>query len=199
MWNNSWRHIYEHFSQAILAFARQNGLNDHSAEDVLQEVMTTVIRSQHGQQSGYDHATGSFQAWLWGVIRNRIRSVRRKDRREEVVSPANASFSDQETRLPLPEMPQAAPDFEGREEDQWQRALLATALRKVQERVTAENFAIYTALLEENATVEELGRRHGKESNAIYAVKHRCDKILLSEAHALRQAWEDLRQLKSGS
>jgi len=92
--------------------------------------------------------------------------------------------------MPLPEVPQAPPDFEEREDGQWQHALLTAALRKVQERVTRENFAIYTALLWEKATVEELGRRHGKEPNAIYAVKHRCEKTLASEVRALRQAWK---------
>jgi RNA polymerase sigma factor (sigma-70 family) len=197
IWNDSWRRIYEHFGHAILAYARQRGLNDHSAEDVLQEVMTTVIRSQHGQEAGYDRGAGSFQAWLWGVIRNRVRSVRRKDQREDPLSPVKTSGPDDETRLPLPDLQQAPPDFEGREDGQWQRALLAAALGKVQERVTGENFAIYTALLEERATVEDLGRLHGKESNAIYAVKHRCDKILMSEARAIRKAWEGLRQIKS--
>jgi RNA polymerase sigma factor (sigma-70 family) len=197
IWNNSWRNIYDHFKHAILAYARQSGLNDHSAEDVLQEVMTTVIRSQHGQEAAYDRGAGSFQAWLWGVIRNRVRSQRRKDHREAVFSPVKTTGADGETRLSLPELPQAPPDFEGMEEDQWQRALLAAALRKVQERVTGENFAIYTALLEDKAGVEELARRHGKEPNAIYAVKHRCEKILVSEARVLRQAWEGLRQIES--
>jgi len=190
IWNDSWRHIYDHFGHAILAYARQRGLNDHSAEDVLQEVMTTVIRSQHGQEAAYDRGAGSFQAWLWGVIRNRVRSVRRKDRREDALSPVKTTGADGETRMQLPELPQAPPDFEGREEDQWQRALLAAALRKVQERVTGENYAIYTALLEEKATVGELGRLHGKEPNAIHAVKHRCEKILMSELRAIRRAWE---------
>jgi len=197
MWNDSWRNIYAHFSHAILAYARQSGLNDHSAEDVLQEVMTTVIRSQHGQEARYDRGAGTFQAWLWGVIRNRVRSVRRKDCREAVLPPAPTTGTEEETRLTARHLPQTPPDFEGREEDQWQRALLAAALRKVQERVSRENFAIYTALLEEKATVEELGRRHGKEPNAIYAVKHRCEKFVLSEARAMRQAWEGLRQIKS--
>jgi RNA polymerase sigma factor (sigma-70 family) len=197
MWNDSWRHIYAHFNHAILAYARQSGLNEHSAEDVLQEVMTTVIRSQHGREAGYDRGAGSFQSWLWGVIRNRVRSVRRKDRRETVLPPVETGGADQETRLPLREMPQTPPILEGREEDQWQHALLTAALRKMRERVSSGNFAIYTALLEEKATVEELARRHGKKPNAIYAVKHRCEKILLSEAGALRQVWEGLRQIKS--
>jgi RNA polymerase sigma factor (sigma-70 family) len=197
IWNDSWRNIYTRFGPAILAYARQSGLNDHSAEDVLQEVMTTIIRSQHGQEAGYDRCGGSFQAWLWGVIRNRIRSVRRKDHREAAQSPIKTTGTNDETRLALPEVPLSPPDFEGREQEQWQRSLLAAALRKMQERVTGENFAIYTALLEEKATVEELGCRHGKEPNAIYAVKHRCEKILMSEARAIREAWEVLRQTKS--
>ncbi len=123
--------------------------------------------------------------------------MRRKDQREDVVSPVKTSGADGKTRMALPEVPQTPPDFEGREEDQWQSALLAAALRKVQEKVTVENFAIYTALLEEKATVEELARRHGKEPNAIYAVKHRCEKILMSEARAIRHAWEKLGRIKS--
>ncbi len=180
-----------------MAYARQSGLNDHFAEDVLQEVMTTVIRSQHRQEASYDHGAGSFQAWLWGVIRNRVRSVRREDHREPSFSPIETRGADEETRQPLPEEPQTLPDFEGMDEDQWQHALLTAALRKVQKQVTAENFAIYTALLEEKATVEELGRRYGKTPNAIYAVKHRCGRTLVSEARAIRQAWDGLRLIKS--
>src|SRR5271165_6442292 len=78
-WNNSWRHFYDQFGHAILAYARSRGLGEHSAEDVLQEVMTTVIRSQYGHEAGYNRNAGTLQSWLWGVIRNRVHSVRRKD------------------------------------------------------------------------------------------------------------------------
>jgi RNA polymerase sigma factor (sigma-70 family) len=192
-WNNSWRHVYDHFAHAILAYASRRGLNDHSAEDVLQEVMTTLIRCQHGKEARYDRSGGSFQAWLWGVIRNRVHSVRRKDAKEKPVAPVGVP-GDQDTEGRLLEIPQAPANFAQMEEDEWKRALLAAAMRKMQERVTPENFEIYTALLEENASPEELGRQFGKEPNAIYAVKHRCEKMLLSEARLIREAWEQLRQ-----
>jgi FHA domain-containing protein len=124
------------------------------------EVMMTLIRSQHGQESGYDLRAGSFQGWLWGVIRNRVRSVRRKDQKELAASPVAGPDTEVTDPKGLREVPQPLADFEQRERDQWQRALLATALRKVQERVTPDNFAIYTALLEEKATPEELGRNY---------------------------------------
>jgi RNA polymerase sigma factor (sigma-70 family) len=194
IWNNSWRQIYDHFANAILAYARRRGLNDHSAEDVLQEVMTTLIRCQYGQAAGYDRNAGSFQAWLWAVIRNRVHEVRRKGGKEIPLSPIRAIDSETGAGDGLPEVPLPPPDFEQMEEDEWQRALLAAALRKTQERVEPDNFAIYTALLEEKATPAELSQRFGKEPNAIYAVKHRCDKILVDEARLIRKAWEQLHQ-----
>src|SRR5437773_4089050 len=128
IWNSSWRQIYDHFAQAILAYARRQGLNDHSAEDVLQEVMTTLIRGQGGQAAGYDPNKGSFQGWLWSVIRNRVHSVRRKDRKEVVASPLPETCSEQEGGHGLPEIPQPPPDFAQMEEDAWQRTLLAAAM-----------------------------------------------------------------------
>jgi RNA polymerase sigma factor (sigma-70 family) len=191
-WDGSWRQIYGHFGNAILAYARRAGLNDHSAEDVLQEVMMTLIRCQQGQEPGYDRQAGAFPNWLWGVIRNRVRSARRKDHKERPAAPGGESEHQTTQPARLPEASQPPVDFEAREAEQWQRALLATALQKVQERVTPENFAIYTALLAEQATPEELGRKYGKETNAIYAVKHRCETMLLTEARLLRSAWEHL-------
>ena len=194
IWNVSWRRIYDHFANAILAYACRRGLNEHSAQDVLQEVMATLIRCQHGQEAGYDRKGGAFQAWLWGVIKNRVRSVRRKDDKEEPASPIRHTGEDEDDPAALPEVPQPPPDFAQMDEDEWHRALLAAALRKVQERVTPENFAIYTALLEEKATPEELAKTYGKETNAIYAVKHRCEKKVITVARAMREAWAALRQ-----
>jgi RNA polymerase sigma factor (sigma-70 family) len=192
IWNNSWRQIYDQFANAILAYARRRGLNDHSAQDVLQEVMLTLIRCQQAPDSNYDPAAGTFQAWLWGIIRNRVRAVRRKDGREAVMSPLLPADSDSESAAVLPEMPQLPTDLGRVEEEHWQQALLAAALLKVQARVTPENFAIYAALLEKNTTVEALSQAHGKTPNAIYAVKHRCDQILLLEARGMKTAWEQL-------
>jgi len=191
IWNHSWRQIYDQFANAILAYARRRGLNDHSAQDVLQEVMVTLIRCQHQPESAYNPAVGTFQSWLWGIIRNRVRSVRRKDGKETALSPIAPTDSNDEPSLP--EIPQPPPDFAQTEEDQWQQALFAAALRKVQARVAPENFTIYAALLQNEATVEELSKAHGKKPNAIYAVKHRCEEIFLVEARAIRTAWEQLR------
>src|SRR5437764_1975961 len=126
-WNNRWHDIYQHFAQAILAYAKRSGLNDHSAEDALQEVMTTLIRCQHGQEPAWNRQAGSFQAWLWGVIRNRVRSLRRKDVKEPAMSPLHSSDTSAQPSPTLPDVSQPPPDFEGSDEERWQQALLAAA------------------------------------------------------------------------
>jgi len=191
-WDNRWRDLFDHFGQAIMAYARGCGLNEHSAEDALQEVMTTLIRCQHGQEPGWNPKAGSFQAWLWGVIRNRVRSVRRQDAKEPPAPALSTRDANGQKEAKLDDLAQPPENFEALDEERWQRALLAAALRSVQARVTAENFAIYIALLRERATPEELSRTYGKQPNAIYAVKHRCEKILALEAKQLRAAWEQL-------
>lgn len=190
-WNNNWREIYEQFGPAILAYARRGGMNAHSAEDVLQEVMTTVIRCQHQPAAGYNPRLGSFQAWLWGVIRNRVRSVRRQDQKQVPAPDATAPGYDFR-KLQLPNEPPVCDELERTEEGHWQQALLAAAMRRMQQRVTTRNFTIYQALLQEKSNTRELALHYKLEPNAIYAIKHRCEEILLSEARALLQAWERL-------
>ncbi len=193
-WNDCWRRIFDQFGQAILAYARRRGLSDHSAEDVLQEVMTALIRYQHGLEPGPCRDRGSFQAWLWGVIKNRLRSVRRSDEKEPTLPIAGSLQGEtQENRCMPPDGSEMPPDRAELEEREWHRAMLAAAMKKVQDRVSSTNFAIYQALLEEKASAVELATVHAMKPNAIYQVKARCEEMIIREAQTMRQAWDDLR------
>jgi len=189
LWNQNWRSVYDHFGPAILAYARRSGLSEHSAEDVLQEVMTTLIRCECGQAAAYRAGTSPFQGWLWGLIRNRVRSIRRQDQREGVTPPM-AFVRGEAPGLPEPAEPPA--NLELKEEQAWQQALLTAAMRKMQQRVTKRNFTIYAALLEEKAKPKQLAAPYKLQPNAIYAAKHRCEEILVAEARLLRERWEQL-------
>ena len=193
-WNASWRALYDRLGNVILMYARQQGLNDASAQDVLQEVLVTVLRAQRGEIAGCDPTRGSFRQWLTGVVRNRIRTIRRKDHKEQPLPPRLDSGSEQEGPA-LPEISQPAPDFEGMDEQQWQKAILAAALQRVRDRVRPDNFAIYVALLGERAAPEQLAETYGKTTNNIYRIKNSCQAMLSEEAGTLKATWQELRQL----
>src|SRR5436190_676492 len=86
-WNDSWQRLYSSWNEVIVAFCLRQGLNQQSAQNVCQETMITVLRSQHGQTAGYDSRHGSFQSWLWGVVRNRVKAERRRHSKEILIAP----------------------------------------------------------------------------------------------------------------
>jgi hypothetical protein len=153
--------------------------------------MVTLLRSHHGQTAGYDSREGSFQSWLWGVIRNRVKAERRRHTKEILMAPV------QETRdgghndpAPVPSEPRA--DFARAESEQERQAVWVAALQHVRKRVKPENFEIYAALLDESGKPEALARKYGKTVNNVYAIKHRCDDLLLKEARSISEQQEHL-------
>lgn len=185
-WNDSWQRLYSGWSDVIVAFCLRQGLNHQSAQNVFQESMVTLLRSYQGQAAGYDSRQGSFQAWLWGVVRNRVKSERRRHNREILVAPVQETRNGETCGLPA-EPSEPAVDFVKAEADQERQALWVAALHRVRHRVKRENFEIYAALLEQSSTPEALARQHGKTVNNIYAIKHRCDELLITEARAIRK------------
>jgi DNA-directed RNA polymerase specialized sigma24 family protein len=187
-WNDSWQRLYSSWNEVIVAFCLRQGLNQHSAQNVCQETMVTVLRSHHGQTAGYDSRQGSFESWLWGVIRNRVKAERRRHGKEVLVAPVR-EFRDGERVEPLATIfTQPAADLAMAEAEQERQAVWVAALQRVRQRVRPENFQIYAALLEQSSEPEALARQHGKTVNNIYAIKHRCDDLVITEARSIRNA-----------
>jgi len=197
LWNSSWRRIYEHFGYAIVAYARGKGLNDQSAHDVLQEVMVTILRCKNGNAASYDKKKGSFQGWIWGVIRNRVRSVRRQLGKEELTNPLPSDDREIERQTKsILEIAQSPPDFAEMDQEGWERAILEAAVQRVRAKAPHEKFTIFTALLAEKASPAELAQQYGETRNNIDAIKHRYKKMAIKEAKAIRAEWEQLREIK---
>ena len=185
-WNDSWQRLYAGWNEVIVAFCLRQGLNHQSAQNVFQESMIALLRSHQGQAAGYDSRQGSFQAWLWGVVRNRVKSERRRHNKETLVVPVQETHDGRQCGLHA-NLSEPAMDFAGAEAGQERQALWVAALQRVRQRVKPENFEIYAALLEQSSLPEALARKHGKTVNNIYAIKHRCDDLLTREASAIRK------------
>ena len=67
----SWREFYARYMPLIYSVARQQGLDDADAEDVVQAVMLGVARGI----DRYDRSRGQFRRWLLGATFNKIRDV----------------------------------------------------------------------------------------------------------------------------
>jgi RNA polymerase sigma factor (sigma-70 family) len=195
-WNHSWSRLYERFGGVILAYARKRGLDDDSAKDVLQEVMVALMRGQQEQAAGYDPKKGTYQQWLWGVIRNRVRSEFRKRVKLEPVDPQSGCEGDDGGGVGnLPAVSEPAPVCEEMDDEGWEQAILEAALKRVHGSAPAEKFAIFTALLQEDSSPEELAKHYGITRNNVDAIKHRYKNKVIEEAQAIRAEWVQLRKI----
>src|SRR5213593_4723890 len=71
-----WQEFFDTYSKLIYSAARQSGLTDVEAQEVVQETVITVAKNI--DKFKYDPAIGSFKGWLLQITRWRIADQFRK-------------------------------------------------------------------------------------------------------------------------
>ena len=72
----AWEEFFGRYWPLIYGYAKQGGCSDHTAEDIVQDVLATVF-----QQRGifrYDPQRGRFRSWLGTVVRNKLAEHHRR-------------------------------------------------------------------------------------------------------------------------
>src|ERR1700722_15699882 len=69
---DAWREFVQLYGPVVYRFARNRGLQDADAADLMQDVMRSVARNAHRME--YDPKRGTFRGWLYTVTRNKIYS-----------------------------------------------------------------------------------------------------------------------------
>ncbi len=73
---DAWDALCRIYTPLIFGWARRAGLQDEDANDIVQDVFTSVSRGL--EKFSYEDRLGSFRGWLWTITRNRIRDWFRK-------------------------------------------------------------------------------------------------------------------------
>src|SRR5262249_23403395 len=83
--NDGWREFFDMYCRLIYRVARQAGLDDATAQDVVQN--TFIYLSRRMPKFHYDRTRGSFKSWLRCVARSRISAIRRRAQANEPILP----------------------------------------------------------------------------------------------------------------
>jgi len=67
---DAWREFFDLYGPVVYRFARNRGLQDADAADLMQDVLRSVARNAHRME--YDPKRGTFRGWLYTVTRNKI-------------------------------------------------------------------------------------------------------------------------------
>jgi len=185
--HDGWREFFDTYWRLIYRVARQSGLEDAAAQDVVQT--TFIYLARRMPKFRYDPERGSFKSWLRRVTRSRISVFRR---RAEAKEP------------PLPELPledddvpvwESIPDPAGDRADEiWQREwddnLLKAALRRISAKVSAQQLMIFELAALGEVPLKQVARKLDVSLMQVYLARHRVGKLFKAEVTRLRKETE---------
>jgi RNA polymerase sigma-70 factor (ECF subfamily) len=185
--HDGWREFFDTYWRVIYRVARQAGLDDATAQDVVQN--TFIYLARRMPKFKYDPARGSFKSWLRRVTRSRISVFRRRAEAKE---------------RPLPELPleeddgavwESIPDPAGDALDEiWQREwednLVKAALRRIGPKVSAQQLMIFELAALGEVPLKQVARKLDISLMQVYLARHRVGKLFKAEVARLRRETE---------
>jgi RNA polymerase sigma factor (sigma-70 family) len=191
--SQSWEEFHRIYRGLLTGVARRGGLNEHEADEAVQDIMIAVSRKL--PEFRYDPQKDSFKGWLLQIARWKISDQMRK--RPKQPPPASAAYlAEDETRtgtklltgardLPSRGISDPVQDFEAIWESEWQQHLLMRALASVKRRARPAQYAIYHLHVLEEMPVETVCRVLEVNSAQVYLAKHRVGSLVRKETRRL--------------
>lgn len=177
-----WREFFDTYWGLIYGVARQTGLNDAEAQDVVQETIVAVAKNISGFQ--YDPARGSFKSWLLQQTRWRVqghfrkRQYQRDGERFPREQPLDTAILEQQPDFNLDETWDA----------EWERNLLEVALQNVKTQVTPRQYQLFSLHVLNELPARLVAERLGAKLAQVYFAKYRISKLVKQEVKRLEKS-----------
>jgi RNA polymerase sigma-70 factor (ECF subfamily) len=161
----AWAQFVEVYAQLIYRFGRRHGLQDADAADLTQDSLRVVAGAI--KQFEYDPRRGSFRAWLFTVVRNRLLRFRaRQDR------PGRGSGNSAAQQL-LEEVPAREQEQAALWDEDYERRQFAWAAEQVRRQVQESTWRAFWRTAVEGESGQEVAAALGMSVAAVYLAKSR--------------------------
>ena len=178
-----WQEFFDTYWKLIYSVARQSGLTDSEAQEVVQETIITVAKNI--DKLKYDPAIGSFKGWLLQITRWRIADQFRK--RE----PGNAKRprpSDDRATATIERVPDSRiVDLDALWETEWKENLFEAAITRVKKKVEPKQFQIFDCYVRKEWPAQKVAERLRVNVGQVYLARHRVSALLKKEIRALEK------------
>ena len=183
----SWQEFFDLYWRLIYTVARNGGLTDVEAQDVVQETLIAVAR--HIPTFKYDPALGSFKAFLLKMARWRIIDQLRK--RGPISRHRKDSGTNNSARTSTIE---AVPDpggatLEERWEAEYQKNLLYVAEARVKQRLDPEKYQVFDCYVNKEWPPPKVAATFGLSLSQVYVAKCRISQLIKDEVMRLKKEW----------
>jgi RNA polymerase sigma-70 factor (ECF subfamily) len=159
----AWAQFIEIYAPLVYGFARKHGLQDADAADVTQDVLRSVAVA--AKKLNYDPRRGSFRAWLFTVVRNRLRDFWAFQARQCQGS------GDTDTNRRLQELPARGEDEEW--EQEYEQQLFHWAVAQVRSVFQDSTWQAFWQTAVQGKSGKEVAKALGMTVAAVYLAKAR--------------------------
>lgn len=174
----AWREFVQLYGPVVYRFARNRGLQDADAADLMQDVLRSVARNAHRME--YDPKRGTFRGWLYTVTRNKIYNFLSSQRNR----PRGSGDADAQERLEAaPARDDEGPDAEW--EKEYQRRLTARAMDRVKDEFQPATWQAFWQTAVEGTSAADVGVGLKMTPGAVYVAKSRVLARLRDEVKKL--------------
>ena len=162
---DAWPEFLSIYESALYGFCRAKGLQDADARDVLQDVLTAVLKKLPDWNA--NQRQGSFRGWLFRVAKNIVvDEVKRKAKK------VTASGDTQVGRM-LAEVPGPTDPVDQSFEAEYKRSLLDWAFDRVKGEVRENTWLSFRMTAVDGQKAEQVAEALGVSVGTVYTAKCR--------------------------
>jgi RNA polymerase sigma factor (sigma-70 family) len=161
----AWTEFVDVYAPLIHGFLCKQGLQDADAADLTQEVLRAVARTI--KRLDYDPDRGSFRAWLFTVVRNKLRNFLASRKRQ------CRGSGDSEVRELLQQHPAPEEDQAALWERECERRQFAWAAERVRGEVQESTWQAFRRTAIDGQSGQEVAGFLGMSVAAVYLAKSR--------------------------
>jgi RNA polymerase sigma factor (sigma-70 family) len=165
----SWEDFFARYWPLIYRSAKVHGCSDHTAEEVVQDVMLVVFQQKDVFQ--YDPERGRFRDWLGTVVRNKVAQYRRRP--AERARPVGSEGDNALNQIPSQDL---APDAAW--EAAYESALLTVLLDTVRREINPRTYLAFELSALGELSGKQVSDITGLSQNAVYKSHKRVLKRL---------------------
>ena len=179
----SWQQFFDTYWRLIYGVARQAGLNDSEAQEVVQETMMAVANHMPGFK--YDPAKGKFKTWLLNMTRWRIIDHIRKRAKAGVAEALASLEGETSTNAVNRVIDPSGNALDALWEAEWQDTLLKAAVANVKRRVDPQNYQLFDFYVNKDWPAAKVAETFNVAVDQVYLAKHRITALLTAEVARL--------------
>ncbi len=157
-----WSEFYARYRPILVSFGRRLGLSQEDAQDAAQNSMLAFTEAYHRGQ--YDRERGRLRNWLFGIARNQIHLLQRRDSARSVAAIQESHIF------------KTIPGSDGLEtiwEDEWRKGLIEACLEEARRHLGELTLQAFVLFVLQEWPADRVASHLSMTRNAVFKAKRR--------------------------